>query len=325
MQLSAGAGRTRFAKFESGYALPDEGVEQALLGRQNLGQVGQSLRSALTEAQPDLNLTYLPATSTEDAIANVQAGNADFAILPLALTSDLPTGVGGDIIAYDGLAAFVAFSYAERAKGIPRALDGKLSLEDLQAIYLGNIESWRDVGGPWLPVQPYRLNRPEIAAVFEQEVLAPLEFSSEALGEIPELPTLEMLRTIIRDFEIDGLGSVGFAPLSQILGQCSVYPLALQAEGQRAVQPWVLRSGEAIEPTTDLCDRKGLYHPDIQAFRTGAYPLTYTLSVVYPQDNSRQPVGQKFAELLQTDEGQHLLNEAGLVPLRPLWHQKGGG
>ena len=307
------------------YTAIEGGLEQALLGRQNLGQVGQSLRSALKAAQPDLRLTYLPASSTAAAIANVQTGNADFALLPLASTSDLPLGVGGDIIAYDGLAAFVAFSYAERTKGIPRALDGQLSLEDLQAIYLGNIESWRDVGGPWLPVQPYRLNRPEIAAVFEQEVLSPLDFSSEAIGEIPELPTLDMLRTIIRDFESEGLGSIGFAPLSQILGQCSVYPLALKAEGSRAVQPWVLRSGEAIEPTTDLCDRKGLYHPDIIAFQTGAYPLTYTLSVVYPQDNSRQPVGQKFAELLQTDEGQHLLHEAGLVPLRPLWQQQGGG
>ncbi|MEM9483358.1 MAG: substrate-binding domain-containing protein [Cyanobacteria bacterium P01_F01_bin.116] len=305
------------------YTAIEGGLEQALLGRQNLGQVGQSLRSALRDAQPDLSLTYLPARSTEDAIAHIQSGQADFAILPLALTSELPLDIADEVIAYDGLAAFVAFSYAERAKGLPKALDGQLSLENLQAIYLGNIDSWRDVGGPWLPVQPYRLNRPEIAAVFEQQVLSPLDFSSEALINIPELPTLEMLRTIIRDFETDGLGSVGFAPLSQILGQCSVYPLALQADGKKAVQPWVLRSGDAIEPTTDLCDRKGLYHPNIEAFQTGTYPLTYTLSVVYPQDNSRQPVGQKFAELLQTDEGQHLLNEAGLVPLRPLWQQRG--
>ncbi|MEO0867901.1 MAG: substrate-binding domain-containing protein, partial [Cyanobacteria bacterium J06642_11] len=301
------------------------GLEQSLLGRQNLGQVGQSIRSALAEGQPDLSLVYLPANSPAEAIAHVQSGAADFAILPLTLTPDLPLDVASDVIAYDGLAAFVAFSYAERAKGIPSALEGKLSLEDLQAMYLGTIDSWRDVGGPWLPVQTYRLNRPEIAAVFEQQVLSPLDFASDGLNNIPELPTLEMLRTIIRDFETEGLGSVGFAPLSQILGQCSVYPLALEADGKRAVQPWMLRSGEAIEPTTDLCDRKGLYHPDIEAFQTGAYPLTYTLSIVYPQDNSRQPVGKKFVELLQTDEGQHLLNEAGLVPLRPLWQQKGGG
>jgi ABC-type glycerol-3-phosphate transport system substrate-binding protein len=42
------------------------------------------------------------------------------------------------------------------------------------------------------------------------------------------------------------------------------------------------------------------------------------LVVVYPKDETRSDAGKKFAELLKTDEGQRLLSEAGLVPLRTL-------
>jgi ABC-type molybdate transport system substrate-binding protein len=42
------------------------------------------------------------------------------------------------------------------------------------------------------------------------------------------------------------------------------------------------------------------------------------LPVVYPRDNSRPPVGAKFAEMLQTQEGQQMLSKTGLIPLQPL-------
>jgi hypothetical protein len=42
-----------------------------------------------------------------------------------------------------------------------------------------------------------------------------------------------MLRTVIRDFEVEQVGGVGFAPLSQISGQCSIYPLGLTGSRSR--------------------------------------------------------------------------------------------
>ena len=303
------------------YAAIEGGVWHRLQQQRNLGQVGQSMGSALAQAHSDLNLTYQPAPQAIDAIALVQSGDVDFAILPLPLVPSLPPDLDSRTIAYDGLGVFVSFSYAERNQSIPSRLDGKLTLTSLQAIYLGTTESWRELRGPRLPIARYRSNSPEITAIFEQQVLAPATFDNPPLSDIPPLPTLDMLRTIIQDFESQTVGSVGFAPLSQVLGQCSVYPLALQTDSQPAVQPWILTSGEPIQPTTDLCDRKGLYHPDTDAFQTGDYPLTYQISVVYPKDNRRVSIGQKFAELMQTDEGQYLLADAGLVPLRNLWIQ----
>jgi ABC-type phosphate transport system substrate-binding protein len=103
--------------------------------------------------------------------------------------------------------------------------------------------------------------------------------------------------------------------MSQVYGQCSVYPLALREDGRQYVQPLVLNTTEAITPATNLCDRKGAYFPNPEVFQNGTYPLAYEIIVIYPQDNSRVPVGQKFAELMQTVEGQQLIREAGLVPI----------
>ncbi|MEO0458702.1 MAG: phosphate ABC transporter substrate-binding protein [Cyanobacteria bacterium P01_A01_bin.114] len=298
------------------YATVEDGTWQSVLRQQNLGKRGQSLDAALLKTQPDLNLSSIPAASQAEAISWVQSGKVDFAVLPLLSPDGLPTDLSSQTIAYDGLAVVVPFSYAERARGLPRALGGELSLADLQTLYLGTVESWREVGGPWLPIDVYLADNPDVAAAFEQRVLYPVTLDSPAAENIEQLPTLEMLRTVIRDFESRQIGSLGLAPLSQIFGQCSVYPLAVKSSTQRAIQPWRLVTGEAISPTTDLCDRKGLYHPDVSVFQNGDYPLAYPIAVVYPPDNSRLPIGQKFAELLQTSEGQRLLIEAGLVPLR---------
>ncbi|MBE9062987.1 hypothetical protein [cf. Phormidesmis sp. LEGE 11477] len=309
------------------YAAVRGGLWESILQRQDLGQRGQSLSSAiaplLSNSLEDSDILKL-VTDPAEAIAQIQSGEADFAVLSLTSAFELPIELGVQTIAYDGLAAVVPFSYARREKGLPSALDGTLPVEALRDIYLGSVDDWREVGGPrGLETSVYLADNPDIVAIFEQQILYPATLADisepgSLLGAF-RLPTLEMLRTIIRDFELRQVGSLGIAPLSQIMGQCSVYPLAISEDNQTAVQPWeIVRTGKAIQPTTNLCDRKGLYQPDISAFKSGNYPLTYSLAVVYPQDNSRSPIGQKLAELLTTDEGQRLLSEAGFVPIREI-------
>jgi ABC-type phosphate transport system substrate-binding protein len=67
-----------------------------------------------------------------------------------------------------------------------------------------------------------------------------------------------------------------------------------------------------------LCNDKGSYQPNTEALISQRYPLAYPLTIVYPRDNRRPPVGEKFAEMLKTTEAQRLLAEAGLIPLQPL-------
>jgi ABC-type phosphate transport system substrate-binding protein len=127
-----------------------------------------------------------------------------------------------------------------------------------------------------------------------------------------------MLRKVIRDFEEKEIGAIAFGTISKAFGQCSVYPLALVEGEKDPVQVLVQDNNQPINPAIDLCKDKGSYFPDRQVLKTGSYPLGYPLAVVYPRDNSRPPVGAKFAEMLRTEEGQRLLGKTGVVPLQPL-------
>lgn len=133
-----------------------------------------------------------------------------------------------------------------------------------------------------------------------------------------------ILEQILNDFENKNTVGIGFGLLSRIFGQCAVYPLAVGGKGQE-IQPLVQQvenNVKPIEPTTDLCNDKGSYWPNVKAFESGSYPLMYRLVVVYPKDENRSQSGKKFAELLKTEEGQRLLSEAGLVPVKSYFINK---
>jgi ABC-type phosphate transport system substrate-binding protein len=240
-------------------------------------------------------------------------------------------------IAYDGLVVIVAFSYSQRENSLPASLNGQITFEQLRKLYTGEINNWRDLGGPDLPVKLYIPDETEAVRIFEQRVLK----NDEKINAFRNLQRKEdqanwvttswlrvitrvansqkMLQSVIQDFEkADAnkqIGAIAFSRLSQVFGQCSVYPLALVEGEKDPVQPLIQDNGQPINPTTDLCNDKGSYHPNFQVFKDRSYPLAYPLAVVYPRDNSRPPVGAKFADMLRTQEGQQLLGKTGLVPL----------
>jgi hypothetical protein len=293
------------------YTSVQAGTWWTVLQQRNLLQPGQGITKRLALSQPKLSLRYVPADSLEQVFAQVRSGAADFAVMPLV--APLPSDLSAQEIAYDGLVAVVSFSYANRKQGLPTALKGQLTLAQVQHLFTQSATQWDAFGGPPLPVRRYLANNPEVEALFEQRVL-----QGRALKTLPmviQQPALELLRQVIRDFEEQSIGSIGITALSDMWGQCSVYPLALGQTPLKTVQPLVLSNGNAITPETDLCDRKGAYAPDPNRFTTGAYELSYPLWVVYPRDNRRSQMGQKFVELMRTVEGQQLLRAAGLVPL----------
>ncbi|MBE9066887.1 hypothetical protein IQ260_09495 [Leptolyngbya cf. ectocarpi LEGE 11479] len=283
----------------------------------------------LQSLHSDLALVPHVTSSVESAIASIQAGQTDFAIIPL--TTPLPADITGTVIAYDSLVPVVAFNYPDRAKGLPDALDGEITLADLAQLYTGEIDNWQQISSSDLTVQRYWVNDPTVQTIVAQRVLnstngseisdQPSFVNSPINPEInieePEaLTILTMLRQILRDFENTTVGSIGIAPLSQVFGQCSVYPLAL-TEKRQAIAPLVLSHGKAVGVEEDLCDRKGSYQPNAQALRSGSYALAYPLAVIYPFDNSRSPVGKKLAELLLTQESQTYLTSRGMVSAYP--------
>jgi ABC-type phosphate transport system substrate-binding protein/serine/threonine protein kinase len=296
------------------YVAARGGIWDYAIQQSDLIQKGQTLEQRLKILQPKLQLTYQPATSTTEAIALVQSRKAAFAIAPLI--KPLPADLQAQAIAYDGLAIFVAFSYSQRLGGLPEKLNGQITLEQLRQLYGGNISKWSELGGPSLSVNLYAPVDKEAVEVFEQRVLKNQFSRVVEYGSLPtQLSDFAMMRKVIRDFESQQAGGIGFISMSKVVGQCSVYPLALKAEGQSPMQAIIFSNGQAIDPKTDLCDKKGSYHANVELFKTGRYPLAYPIAVIYPRDNDRPRIGEKFAEMFKTSEGQRLLVQTGLVPL----------
>lgn len=300
------------------YTAVQRGTWWTVLQQQNLLQRENSLTKAIARAQPNLQLRFYPTESLAQALSQVSSGVTDFAVLPLM--DALPKDLLAQEIAYDGLAAVVSFSYAQRQQGLPATLKGHLTLNQVQQLYTGQIDQWQTLGGPDLAVRRYVSNNPEVVALLEQRVLKVKTL--QTLPNVIQMPSIALFRQIISDFEVKDIGSIGIAPLSEVWGQCSIYPLALSQPGGKAVQPMVLSNGQEIRPETDLCSHKGGYGLVPENFQTQAYPLSYPLMVVYPRDNRRSTIGKKFVELMRTIEGQRLLQAAGLVPLNQTLTQK---
>lgn len=230
------------------------------------------------------------------------------------------------VVAYDGVVVFVAFSDPERSRNVAKALDGKLSFQQLRKLYASGSD-WIFPGAlremnveRYAPEGENQGNDQEqvIIQLFEQEVLQKpdlIENFENALGkQIQQQDFNTMVASILKNFEDDNEVGIGFSRLSKVLGQCSVYPLAIGPIGQE-VQP-IIADGKAITPAFDLCDRKGSYAPDAKLFLQGRYPLIYPLSVIYTAQGEQ--AAQAFIAALKTDEGQCLLAEAGLVPIEPV-------
>jgi serine/threonine protein kinase len=287
------------------YAATQNGIWQYVLQQKNLIRPGVSFEQQLQQIFPQLHLKLQPTASTAQAIANVRSGSAEFAIAPLL--QPLPEDLESQVIAYDGVAIVVAFSYAKRQQSLPIQLGGQITLAQLQTIYTTQPESWQALQGSPLPMRQYFPNNAEVLEVFKTRV------TNEG-SRSQSLPELDLMRTVLRDFELRNIGAIGFAPLSKVVGQCSVYPLALKWQGQAEVQALQFKNGQPISPATDLCSKKGAYALNPQVLQTGRYPLAYPIAVIYPRDNDRLQIGEKIAELFKTTEGQDLLTEAGLVP-----------
>ncbi|MGK7942873.1 MAG: PstS family phosphate ABC transporter substrate-binding protein [Microcystaceae cyanobacterium] len=304
--------------------------------QENLVQFGKSLEEILQEQQPNLkqwqykplntdNLTYLYNHQDNFSIASpIQPLSTQYKTIP---------------IAYEAIAVFVAFNYSQRQDGLTNGLQGKISIEQLQKLYTGKIKKWSDLDPrlPDLEVRIYVPADPEVEAIFKANVLKDPQLIAQYEALLKEsssgiiTPNKLLLRrrtygkegilqSMIRDFENNNpsIGSIGFDSLSKIMGQCSVYPLALSENNNPAISPLIKDNKQPVTPQTNLCDQKGSYGINTKAIRNKKYPLSYPLAVVYFRDNRRQLLGDKFAEILTTKEGQCLLRTVQLTPLEPV-------
>lgn len=309
-----------------------------------------TLQRELNQAQALLqSWQYQPMSVSQDMLADNPPGaygqkvmdllngdSANFIITNHA--DDIDPSFGVKPFAYNGIAVFVAFGYAQRENSLPRRLKGKITLQQLRGLYTGKIKNWRELGGPNRPVKVYFPNQDGLLRIFERKVLVDessiaafrkqIATQARTSRRIPDqtcvgsfcgfASTTLQLRAVIKDFEDRDSFSIGFDELNKVMNQCSVYPLALADKGKVAISPFRLNNHRPVTPTTDLCNSKASYSVNNQALQNQTYPLTFSLNVVFARDNRRQPAGQTFANILKTQETQCWLQQIGLVPLRKI-------
>ena len=255
---------------------------------------------------------------------------------------DLP-GVTTQIVAYDGIAIFVAYSDSYRAQNIPKLINGKIKWAELQSLFSGETSTLQGH-----KVKLYRPHEDAVVDIFQDLLYGDRDTNdADTEADFTEQRRLNrdqlnrpvdsndsIYARMLREFE-NHTGppviGIGFGRISQVVSQCSVYPLAIVDEDRKMFPLLVDVAGTPIDVDMDLCGDKGAYWANSEIFNGTdevAYPLGYELSVAYPECPSADldPAsadavcngGAVLAQKLRSPEGQYLLSETGLVPRTPI-------
>jgi hypothetical protein len=310
------------------YGSESNGLWHYILRHPGLVSLGKTLEEDLARRVPKFKLKYKPENSLDSSLAKLRDGDLDFVVTTLPINVAARSAIDSEfevqVIAHDGIAVFVSFSDVHRDRNLARSLQGMITFEQLRKLYTGKIKNWQEMGGPDLKVKLYAPTDPKLLQIFETQIFAGDE---DALAQFRQLQdssiiradATQTLRDILNDFEEKDTGSIGFDSLSKVFGQCSVYPLGVSGDRSEGVQALVQDNGKPITPRSDLCDDKGSYWLNSEAFtQTNYYPLKYDLVVVYPKGGNSASPGKKFTDLWRTEEGQGLLSAAGLVSILPV-------
>ena len=183
------------------------------------------------------------------------------------------------------------------------AVEG-LTLTQLQDIYLGRVTNWSQVGGPNLDIVP--ISRPAAGGTVEFFVNTVLAGNPLANTVRNANTTTEALRLVS-----DTPGSIYYASAPEVVGQCTVKPIAIGRQPDQMVSPYA----EPYVPPANCPNQRNQIN--IEGLRSGDYPLTRRLFVIVREDGQvDQQAGEAYANLVLSGEGQQLLIEAGFVPIR---------
>lgn len=190
-------------------------------------------------------------------------------------------------IAIDGIAFYVH----------PQVSIPGLSLSQIRDIFTGKITNWKEVEGQDLPIVPWvhSSQASGIADFIEENVLVGEKLASSV--QAARTPT-ESLRRVANI-----PGAIGYATASIVVGQNSVRLLPIGEEaGQAFVPPFAPNAPATVNES---------------AFANGSYPLTRRLFIVIKRDGRLdEQAGIVYTNLLLSDEGQRLIEQAGFVPIR---------
>ncbi|MEM6519540.1 MAG: hypothetical protein AAF892_00145 [Cyanobacteria bacterium P01_D01_bin.71] len=258
-------------------------------------------------------------------------------------------GIAETTVAYDGLAVFVIYSDAQRDRNVLKLIDPSISLADIRQLFTRQRQT---IGKNDYPVKLYFPqgygksgdNAAETVALFRELVFDTTEDQAQfesvrrqvlATVAAQAPPPASIYAHMVDDFENQQITDqpligIGFDRISRLNGQCSVYPLTLTQD--RQTYPILMSNGGPVDENTDLCADRGAYWVNSDIFAAQdepaqrGYPLGYGMAVAYPDTCSADAAtttdclspGGVLAHQLLSIEGQYLLSEVGLVPVRPI-------
>ncbi|BBD68795.1 hypothetical protein NIES4072_38790 [Nostoc commune NIES-4072] len=188
-------------------------------------------------------------------------------------------------VAIDGIAFYV-----HRDLTIPG-----LTISQIKDIYTGQITNWKQVGGPDIQITPSSRDPDDggTPEYFQEKVLEKEAFAPSVKPYA--IDTTTAIRKVAQT-----PGGIGYATASEVCNQSLIKPLPI---GKEANQSFVSPCIEKLVNKTD--------------FAKDIYPLTRRLFVVIKRDrNLDEQAGVAYVNLLLSDEGQKLVDQAGLVPIR---------
>lgn len=201
-----------------------------------------------------------------------------------------------------------------KLKQIPVAIDGiaiavnpslnipGLTINQIKAIYSGNVTNWNQVGGPNLAIQPFE--RPATAGAGTIEVL---------LGDRKPGANVQDVATTTAGLRklATNPGGVYFSTATELVPQCTVKPVPIGRQPGQFVPPY---QEPLVAPASCPGQRNKI---NTSAFQSGQYPLTRNLFVIVKQNGAaEQQAGEAYANFLLTPQGQDLLAKAGFVRVR---------
>ncbi|WP_375512604.1 PstS family phosphate ABC transporter substrate-binding protein [uncultured Nostoc sp.] len=268
--------------------------------------IRQLVDSQIQSDRPELQLRYVnPVNGSPGSSSGIRMlldGKLDFAQSSRPLTDE-----------EQAMAKERGFTLKERQVGMdgiavvvnPSLNVPGLTVDQLQQIYLGKITNWNQVGGPNLAITPLS-QRPEDAdtVIFSSNS----DLKGQAFGSNVQYvySTTDGVRQLSKT-----PGGVYYASARSVVFQCSVKALPLGRTSGQLITPY---REPMVSPEQCPRQRNQL---NTQAIKNGSYPMIANLSVIIKQNKGReQQIGNAYANLLLTDQGQKAIQQAGFVAVR---------
>ena len=229
-------------------------------------------------------------------------------------------------IAYDGLLVFVPFvDCSGECQQLGEYLAQKITLRQLQDIYTAQVSNWHEINPSIpndLPIQAFAPRDESTLKLFEQLLFAKEDVKAfrEAIaeGKIKQRESYPMLQEIRNLWQQDKIGGIGFDLQNLIYKQCNVYPLTVVKDNSDFFPMLIKQDQTGVNLFENLsCKDKSNYQLNQTVFRDRQYPLTFSLNLLYLNDNRYQnlELGQKITEIFQTEEFQCHLSHKKFISL----------